>query len=313
MRGRVAASEQAPSDHARSSVEVCRSMNMFPVVLGLGVLVAALLILGSSALQQFLIYHPARERVAPLEAGLENVFEREIPTPDGLKVLAWWSPPEPGRPSVLYFHGNAGSLVDRTGRIRRFQERGIGVLMMTYRGYGGSMGKPTERDNVADGKRAYDALLAEGVPAEQIFIFGESLGTSVAMQVAAKKKAAGLILDAPYTSMLDLAHLHYPYLPADWFLRDRYETVQHIAKIDVPLLVVHGEADVVIPVAMGRAVFDAAPGPKTFLKFGGGHLDHDARGSFDEIIGWIERGGVMSGEGARAAGIPDTGTSAARS
>ena len=271
-------------------------MNIISVLFGIIVVLVAIGILAGSALQQFLIYHPAKERVSPAEAGLGNVQEREIPTPDGIDVLAWWSPPAAGRPSVLYFHGNAGSLVDRTGRLRRFQERGIGIFMMTYRGYGGSMGKPTERDNVADGKRAFDALVNEGVEPDRIFSVGDSLGTGVAVQVAAAKSAAGLILDSPYPSLLDLAHLHYPYLPADWFLRDRYETRAHIAKIDVPLLVVHGEADAVIPLAMGRKVFELAPGPKTFLKFGGGHLDHDARGSFAQIIDWIERGAAKSGE-----------------
>lgn len=287
-------------------------MNIISVVLGLAVVLVALVILGASALQQFLIYHPAKERVSPADAGLENVVEREIATPDGIKVLAWWSPPAAGHPTVLYFHGNAGSLVDRSGRLRRFQERGIGVYMMTYRGYGGAMGKPTERDNVADGKRAYDALLKEGVAADDIFIFGESLGSGVAVQVAAAKPCAGLILDLPYTSMLDLAQLHYPYLPADFFLKDRYETIRHIGKVQAPLLVVHGEGDAVIPIAMGRTVFDAAPGQKTFLKFGGGHLDHDARGSFDQIIGWIEARSVGSGLPAKAApGLGDAGRSAA--
>ncbi len=285
-------------------------MNIISVFFGVVIVLVAIVILAASALQQFLIYHPAKERIAPTDAGLNNVNEREISTPDGIKVLAWWSPPAPGQPSVLYFHGNAGSLADRTGRMRRFQERGIGVLMMTYRGYGGTMGKPTEHDNVADGRRAFDALVGEGVTPEKIFVFGESLGTSVAVQVAAKKEAGGLILDSPYTSLLDLANMHYPYLPADWFLRDRYETIRHIAKVETPLLVVHGEGDGIIPIAMGRSVFEAAPRAKTFLRFAGGHLDHDAHGSFDQIIDWIERVSAGSG-GAHADGGRDTGTAAA--
>lgn len=265
-------------------------MNWLSATLALVVILGVLIFLGASALQQFLIYHPDRHRVAPAEAGLVNVVEREIDTPDGNTVLAWWSPPAPGRPTVLYFHGNAGSLADRSGRIRRFQDAGLGIYMMTYRGYGGSTGKPTEQDNVADGKRAFDALVREGIKPAEVFIFGESLGTGVAVQVAEKKGGAGLILDAPYTSLLDLARLHYPYLPSNALLRDRYETLKHIAQVDMPLLVVHGAQDVVIPITMGEAVYNAATGPKEFIKIEeAGHLNHDATGSFDRILGWVNR------------------------
>jgi fermentation-respiration switch protein FrsA (DUF1100 family) len=265
-------------------------MKVISVLFAALVVIAALVVVGASALQQFLIYHPDRRRVAPAEVGLDGVVEREIVTPDGNSVLAWWSAPKPGRPSVLYFHGNAGSLSDRAGRIQRFQAAGIGIFMMTYRGYGGSTGKPTERDNVADGKRAFDALVGEGVAPGDIFIFGESLGTGVAVQVAAQKNAAGLILDAPYTSMLDLAYLHYPYLPAGMLLRDRYESSRHINKVRMPLLIVHGARDVVIPFSMGQAVLAAAQGEKELVRIeNAGHLDHDALGSFDRIIAWLDR------------------------
>ncbi len=280
-------------------------MNVLSVFLTFMVLVAALVIVAASALQQFLIYHPDRQRIAPAEVGLMDVVEREILTPDGNSVLAWWSPPKPGRPTVLYFHGNAGALADRTGRIRRFQEAGFGLFMMAYRGYGGSTGKPTERDNVADGKRAFDAVIGEGIDAGEIFIFGESLGTGVAVQVAAQRNGAGLILDAPFTSMLDLAHLHYPYLPADVFLRDRYETIRHIAKVNMPLLVVHGAGDVVIPLGMGEAVYNAAQGDKELVNVeDAGHLNHDMMGSFDRIFAWMDAriGGARRSRTEGAAG-----------
>ncbi|MCB1514761.1 MAG: alpha/beta hydrolase [Hyphomicrobiaceae bacterium] len=264
-------------------------MNLFSVVLALVVLIVALVILGASALQQFLMYHPAHERVAPADAGLAGVEERMIETPDGNSLVAWWAKAAPGKPTVLYFHGNAGGLIDRSGRIRRMQGEGIGVYMMAYRGYSGSTGRPTERDNVADGRRAFDALVAAGVEPENIFIFGESLGTGVAVQVATKRAAAGLVLDAPYTSMLDLAHLHYPYLPSNLFLRDRYETQRHIANVTVPLLIVHGRNDAVIPFDMGQAIYDRAPSQQKEIVDvpGAGHLDHDRLGSFDAIIKWM--------------------------
>ncbi|HRY06131.1 MAG TPA: alpha/beta hydrolase [Hyphomicrobiaceae bacterium] len=290
-------------------------MNILSALAAILVVVVALVIVGAAALQQFLIYHPDRHRIAPAEVGLSGVVEREIMTPDGNAVLAWWSPPRPGRPSVLYFHGNAGSLADRSGRIRRFQDAGIGLFMMTYRGYGGSTGKPSERDNVADGKRAFDALVGEGVEPGKIFIFGESLGTGVAVQVAAQKSAAGLILDAPFTSMLDLAHLHYPYLPAGLLLRERYETIKHIAKVNMPLLIVHGVNDAVIPLSLGQAVYNAAPGDKQFIAVeGAGHLDHDAMGSFEQIFAWIDRqvAGRRVADPDRVKDASDDGAKAAR-
>lgn len=119
--------------------------------------------------------------------------------------------------------------------------------------------------------------------------------------MAAKRQAAGLVLDAPYTSMLDLARLHYPYLPAKWFLRDRYETIRHVTQVKVPLLIVHGANDAVIPVAMGQSVLDAALAEKEMLKVdGAGHLDHDGFGSFDRIIAWMER--VVAGDLQQRAG-----------
>lgn len=284
-------------------------MNVISSLAAFLVVIAALVVLGASALQQFLIYHPDRHRVAPGEVGLSDVVEREIATPDGNTVLAWWSPPAPGRPTVLYFHGNAGALADRAGRIRRFQDAGVGLFMMTYRGYGGSTGKPTERENVADGKRAFDKLVDEGFDAGAIFIFGESLGTGVAVQVAAKRRAAGLILDAPYTSMLDLAHLHYPYLPAGTFLRDRYDTMRHIKKVNMPLLVVHGGRDAVIPLSMGQAVYEAALGEKELVKVeGAGHLDHDTMGSFDQIFAWMD----SHYAGGRKGRVEDAGGAASK-
>lgn len=269
-----------------------RSMNVLNAVTILAVVLGALLYLGSSALQQFLIYHPDHRRITPIEVGLNGVEEVELNTPDGNTLIAWFAQASAGQPTVLYFHGNAGGLAGRGLRLQRLNDAGFGVLILSYRGYSGSTGRPTERDNVADGKRAFNYLVEEkGLSADDIFLFGESLGTGVAVQVAAAKAPAGVILDAPYTSMLDLAHLHYPYLPAGWLLKDRYETKRYIGKMKSALLIVHGDQDQVIPDAMGRAVFKAAEGAqsKQFIMLSGvGHLDHDEL-SFGKIIAWIKR------------------------
>lgn len=241
-------------------------------------------------LQRRLMYFPDKTYFTPKSAGLASgVDERVIETPDGARVLAWYAKAKPGLPTLLYFHGNAGSLETRIERIRKYMARGLGVFMMTYRGFGGSTGHPSEAANVADAKLAYDMLVASGVDPSDIIIYGESLGTGVAVQVAAVKTVAGLVLDAPYTSMVDLAALHYPYIPGRWFMTDRYDTRTHIKDVRVPLLILHGEQDDIVPVTMGREIFDLAGPPKVIRTFqGAGHADHYLFGSYDALYKWID-------------------------
>jgi hypothetical protein len=226
------------------------------------------------------------------------VEERVIKTPDGEAIVAWYGPAAPGRPTLLYFHGNAGNLANRSERVRKYLARGIGVFIMSYRGYSGSTGRPTERANVADAKLAYEALVKAGVAPEDIILYGESLGSGVAVQLAAEKPVAGVILDAPYTAIVDVAAGAYPFFPVRWFLFDRYETMRYLPNVRAPLLVIHGEDDEVIPVAMGRAVYAAANGPKEIVTFpGAGHSDHHLFGSGEEVFRWIDS--VAAGDVAR--------------
>lgn len=251
---------------------------------------AALVLIGAPFVETALMYHPDTGYVHPQAAGLGNVTERRIASGDGTEVLAWYAPARPGQRTILYFHGNGGSLVTRSERMRKYIANGRGMLMMTYRGYGGSKGKPSERANVADALAAYDLLIAEGVAADDIVLYGESLGSGVAVQVARARKVAGLILDAPYTSTVDVAALIYPWLPVRALMRDRYETKRHIAGVTAPLLVVHGDRDMVIPVEMGRAVHAAAPGEKQLAIIPmAGHADHHLYGSYEVIGAWLAR------------------------
>ena len=173
--------------------------------------------------------------------------------------------------------------------------------MLSYRGYSGSTGQPTEYRNVADARLAYDALLEDGIAPADIILYGESLGSGVAVQLAAEKPVAGVVLDAPYTSIADVAVGAYPFFPVRWFLFDRYETLNFLPNVHAPLLVVHGEADEVIPVAMGRAVYAAAKGPKEIVTFpGAGHSDHHLYGSGEEIYRWIESVGRARDAGGKA-------------
>ena len=223
--------------------------------------------------QRRLIYRPDRERVPPAAAGLPGVAEVLLPTRDGETLVVWHAPASPGALTVLYFHGNGAGLSDRADRIRILQGAGYGVVMMAYRGYSGSSGSPSETANIADAMATYAWLRTQGVAAEKIVLFGESLGTGVAVQMAAAKPVAGVILDSPFTSLVDVAAYHYRFLPIRWFLRDRYVSTDFIGQVRVPLLIVHGEEDQIVPLVFGRRLFATANEPKQFVVFPGvGHV-----------------------------------------
>jgi uncharacterized protein len=240
--------------------------------------------------QRKLMYFPDRHRTLPADVGLVDVEERTIETPDGARVMAWYGRARPGRPTLLYFHGNGGSLSIRAPRIARFMNEGWGVYMMTYRGYGGSTGSPSEAANMADARLAYHALLKEGVAPRSIIAYGESLGSGIAARMASELPVGGVILDAPYTSIVDVAAKAYPFLPVRQFLIDRYETTRYVGHIQAPLLILHGEQDSVVPVAMGREIARLAPEPKRLVVFPNGHhsdLYVNGNNAIDAVRSWI--------------------------
>lgn len=258
------------------------------------IVIAGALYLAAAAVMYFsqrhFMYFPEARRTDPAEERLANVEERHLKTPDGADVIAWYGKAAAGQPTLLYFHGNGGSLATRSERIRKYMARGRGMYMLSYRGFSGSTGSPSEDANVRDAKQAYADLVSLGVPAKDIIIYGESLGTGVAVQVAAEKDASGLILDAPYTAMTDLAGRRYPWLPVRLMLADRYESETFIGKVHCPVLIIHGEQDDIIPVDMGRAMFARANEPKQIVTFPeAGHADHYMFGSYDTINGWIDK------------------------
>ncbi|HEX9881312.1 MAG TPA: alpha/beta fold hydrolase, partial [Hyphomicrobium sp.] len=207
-----------------------------PLVLKLALVLAtayALVAVAAFIAQRRLMYFPDPNRVSPASFALAGVEERVLTTPDGETLVAWFGHAMPGRPTLLYFHGNGGNLANRSERVRKYRARGMGVFILSYRGYSGSTGRPSERANVADAKLAYEALIAEGVSADDIIVYGESLGSGVAIQLAAAKPVGGVVLDAPYTSIVDVAAGAYPYFPVRPFLFDRYESLRYLPKIDV--------------------------------------------------------------------------------
>ena len=226
-----------------------------------------LVVLAGYLLQRRLMYFPNPERVSLAQAGLKGVEERTLKMPDGVRVLAWYAKAKPGNPTVLYFHGNAGSIAGRAHRIQAYMEMGWGIYMLSYRGYAGSGGSPTEKDNVADARVAYGALLLEGVDAANVILYGESLGSGVAARLATERTAGGLVLEAPYTSIVAVAKSGYPFLPVTWLLTDRYETDKVLGQVHMPVLILHGKLDGVIPFAMGEALYAMANPPKAMVAF----------------------------------------------
>ena len=215
--------------------------------------------------QRRLMYFPDTAHTSPAQAGLSNVSERILNTPDGARIVVWYGKARQGQPTLLYFHGNGGGLADRAERVRRFMGQGWGVYMMAYRGFSGSSGYPTETSNIADARLAHGALVQEGVAPESIILYGESLGTGVAARIAAERPSAGVILESPYTSILDIAVSQYPFLPVRLLLADRYETDKVIGQVRVPVLILHGQYDDIIPVAMAHKLAKLANEPKRLV------------------------------------------------
>jgi uncharacterized protein len=239
--------------------------------------------------QRRLIYPADPTRHSPAEAGLDTVQEVNLKAADGETLVAWYAPARPGQPTLLYFHGNGGTLLVRAERIRRFLGDGLGVFMPAYRGYSGSTGSPSEAALIADAKLAHDHLLGMGLRPEDIVIYGESLGTGVAVQLAANRRSAGVVLDAPYTSLLDIARHHYRFIPVKFFLLDTFASIDYITRIDAPLLVMHGTEDRVIPLEYGKALYEAADQPKQMAVLrGAGHSDLYAFGAMQIVRRFID-------------------------
>ncbi len=256
-----------------------------------GILVAiyALIVLAAWLGQRKLMYAPDATRYPPASVGLATVVEQELVAPDGARLVLWRLAARVGEPTLLYFHGNAGGLASRAERFKRYQATGLGLTMLSYRGYSGSTGQPSEANNLGDAVLAYDQLVKDGVAWADIYLYGESLGSGVAVQLAGLRPVSGLILDAPYSSMLDMAARTYPFLPVRPLLADRYESIRHIARIKAPVLVLHGAQDELIPVAMGRALHAAAITPKELVIFPHGrHTDLDQHGAVDAVVRWIK-------------------------
>ena len=181
-----------------------------------------------------------------------------------MHLILWYARPSPGKPTVLFFQGNAGDMTDRAPRLAFYQSKGLGAAFLSYRGFGGSTGRTTEKGLITDARTAYD-WLRRTTPPTRIALVGESLGTGVAVQLAAQVPVAAVALDAPYASALGVAEQRFPWLPVALLMKDQFLSINHIADINAPLLIQHGTADMVIPYASARTLYAAALQPKTFV------------------------------------------------
>jgi fermentation-respiration switch protein FrsA (DUF1100 family) len=267
-----------------------RRIALVAVVLYLAILAG--LFLG----QRSLLYPGSDRQTTVAEAGLEGFEDVIVVTADGEHVVGWWKPPQPGRALLLYFHGNGGSLWNRRHRAKALTESGRGLLMVSYRGYSGSTGTPTEDGLRLDARAAYGWVTRDYDPA-RVVAYGESLGTGVVVRLAVDRRLGGVILDAPYTSTADVASLAYPFVPVAWLMRDQYRSLDIIGDLKTPLLMMHGTADRIIPFALGERLFAAAPEPKRFVRFEGiGHttlLESGGLAAVDAFLAEIEKGLVQ--------------------
>lgn len=226
--------------------------------------------------QDRLIYFPQIGGIASLTpAQVKLPFEElRIPTADGETLAAWWVPAAASRGAVLLFHGNAGSIADRIDYLPHFHAMGYAVLLVDYRGYGASTGKPSEQGTYLDAQAAWEWLtVGRGIKPGAIVLAGESLGGAVAAELAARVQPRALILASTFTSVPDLGSEIYPWLPVRWISRYRYDTLAHLRNYRGPVLIAHSRDDEIVPFAHGEHLFAAAPGKKSMLEMRGGHND----------------------------------------
>jgi len=229
--------------------------------------------------QRAMLYHPTALRISPAEAGLPQAEEVVLDTSDGEKLVAWHVPPRDGKPVVIYFHGNGEIVPWRVERHRATVADGTGLIALNFRGYGGSTGTPTEAGLHRDAEAAYAFAAARYAPS-RIVLWGHSLGTGVAVRLAATRPVGKLILEAPYSSVADIAARLFPYVPVRWLMKDQFHSDEWIGNVHVPLLIMHGARDNVINIELGRRLFALANEPKRFIAYPqGGHIDLDDYGA----------------------------------
>ncbi len=272
---------------------------LIPVVAGLVIL---------WAIQRGLIYFPSGDPGTPADAGLPHAETVAITTDDGLTLGGWFVPASgPARgTTVVVFNGNGGNRASRAPLAAQLARHGIASLLFDYRGYGGNPGTPSEKGLAADARAAVRHVTSRpDVDGDRIVYFGESLGSGVAVGLAVERPPFALILRSPFTSLVDVGRLHYPFLPVSLVLRDRFPSLARIASLERPLLVIATDKDEVVPTAQSERLYNAAASPKRLVIIeGAGHNDEEILAGPRVITAIVEFVDVLN------AVTPETGVTA---
>jgi fermentation-respiration switch protein FrsA (DUF1100 family) len=269
---------------------------MFSFLAGL-----AIVYLGALALlyffQQKLLYFPDVERPSAGPEGLLRPVAYR--SSDGIALNSLYrAPPSAAAQVLLHFHGNAGNIGDRVERIVPYAEAGMGVLLAEYRGFGGNSGSPNEQGLYDDARAAIGFLRQQGVEPGRMVFYGESLGSGVAVQMATEFACGALVLEAPYSSVADVAQGRYWMFPVRALVRDKFDSTAKIARVRCPIFIMHGTADQVIPIRYGERLYGLAPSPKEMKVYPGlGHVQFDEVRGFDAVLDFLRRHGMISAVG----------------
>jgi uncharacterized protein len=223
--------------------------------------------------QRSLLYNPSENNYLNDKINF-NYKEIFIETDKKIKLKSWFIEKDlKNFKTILLFHGNAGNLFNRVYKLNELNKLDLNILIISWRGFSGNKGKPTEKNLYHDAQEAVKWLKAQGLEDKDIVLYGESLGTAVATELASKNNFGGIILESPFTSMVDTAKIYYPYLPVNLLLKDRYDTKSKIRAIKTPILIMHGKMDNIIPQSMGLELFEKANYPKfSYFPEGDNHM-----------------------------------------
>jgi len=239
-----------------------RKMNFLLIILLTFVIIYFLLTILTYIFQRNLLYHPLENNYSDskFSVPIEKVI---ITTNDNIKLSSWYHKKNiKGYKTILFLHGNAGSLQNRNYKINHFKNMDINFLIIAWRGFNGNKGQPTEKGLYQDARSAVKWLKSKDVMESDIIIYGESLGTAIAVEIAQHTNFAGLILESPFTSMIELGKEKYPFLPVKILLKDKYESLKKIKNINIPVLIMHGMRDNIVPFNMGKKMYNKANSPK---------------------------------------------------
>ena len=224
------------------------------------IIIYLLVVLFISFYQRKLLYHHGENNY--LDQNTLNHKIEKVYIPSDKKLIGWYFKKNKNFKTLLFFHGNAGKIDNRIYKLNEFSKMNINYLIFGYRGFSGNSGKPHEEVLYKDAKAAKFWLNQKNIPDEQIILYGESLGTAIAIDLAVEHKFSGIILESPFTSMTELAKKYYPYLPVKLILKDKFDSIKKLNVIEAPILIMHGKKDKIVPFNMGLRIYESANNPK---------------------------------------------------